>query len=265
MLPDYHFHSSFSGDSETPIRSQIEQAIALSMNSLCVTDHHDYDVDSDIDFTLNLDQYFQTMTELREEFKDQIDLRIGIELGLQPHLEEYYKSLLTRYDFDYVIGSTHFVNRKDVSYPEFFEGRLEEEAYLQYFKATLDNVKLANAYDTAGHMDYIVRYGPNKNKYYNYKAYQDLFDEILRTIIGMGKGIELNTAGYRKGISQPNPSADILKRYRQLGGEIITVGSDAHISNDLGADFETALKLLKHCGFTHYTEFKKRKPEFKPL
>jgi len=265
MLPDYHFHSDFSGDSNTPMRSQIEQAIHLGMDSLCVTDHHDYDVDSSIDFTLDPDLYFRTMSELQEEYKGQIDLRIGIELGLQPHLTQYYSGLLKRYAFDYVIGSTHFVNRKDAAYPDFFEGRREEEAYLQYFKATLENVRMKDAYDTAGHMDYIVRYGPNKTTFYSYGAYQDIIDEILKTVIENGNGIELNTAGYRKGIGQPNPSKDIIKRYRQLGGEIITVGSDAHIPQDLGADFKTAKELLKHCGFSYYTEFRKRKPEFKPL
>ncbi len=199
------FHTEFSGDSTTPVRSQIERAIALHMDSLCVTDHHDYDVDSPIDFTLDPEIYFNTMCQLREEYKEQIDLRIGIELGLQPHLKQYYDQLLKRYDFDYVIGSTHFINRKDAAYPEFFEGRREEEAYLQYFEATLDNVKLKDAYDAAGHIDYIVRYGPNKAAYYNYHAYQDIIDEILKTVIEMGKGIELNTAGYRKGIGQSNP------------------------------------------------------------
>lgn len=265
MLPDYHFHSDFSGDSNTPIRSQIEQALLLGMKSLCVTDHHDYDVDSPIDFTLDLDLYFHTMSQLREEYKNRIDLRIGIELGLQPHLTRYYKELLNRYDFDYVIGSTHFINRKDAAYPDFFEGKREEEAYLQYFEATLDNVKIPDAYDTAGHMDYIVRYGPNKAAFYSYQSYQEIIDQILKTVIEMGKGIELNTAGFRKGIGQPNPSGDIIKRYRELGGEIITVGSDAHIPEDLGGDFQTGMELLRHCGFTYYTEFKKRKPEFKPL
>lgn len=265
MLPDYHFHTNFSGDSETPMRAQLERAISLGMTSLCVTDHHDYDVDSVIDFTLQTDQYFEAMSALREEYKDRIDLRIGIELGLQTHLKEYYRELLSSYPFDFVIGSTHFINRKDPAYPEFFKGREEQKAYLQYFQATLDNVKNIDNYDVAGHIDYIVRYGPNKARYYSYEAYRDILDDILRAIIERGKGIECNTAGFRKGIGQPNPCAGILKRYKELGGEIITIGSDAHIPEDLGADFQTAGELLKQCGFSYYTEFRRRKPEFKPL
>ena len=265
MLPDYHFHTIFSGDSETPVREQLNQAISLGMKSLCVTDHHDYDVDSPIDFTLDLDRYFETMIQLKEEYKNKLELRIGIELGLQTHLEEYFKNLLSTYPFDFVIGSTHFINRKDAVYPEFFQGRTEEEAYLHYFQVTLDNVKNLSTFDVAGHLDYIVRYGPNKADFYNYDMYQDLFDEILKAIIKKGRGIECNTAGYRKGINQPNPGPEIIKRYRELGGEIITIGSDAHIPEDLGADFHSAKELLRSAGFTYYTEFKERRPEFKPL
>lgn len=265
MLPDYHFHTEFSGDSETPVRAQLEKAIALGMKSLCVTDHHDYDVDSPIDFTLNLDQYINAMLSLKEEYKNRIELRIGIELGLQPHLKEYFTNLLASYPFDFVIGSTHFINRKDAAYPEYFEGRREEEAYLQYFQVTLDNVRKLNTYDVAGHIDYIVRYGPNRDAFYSYEAFQDILDDILRTIIEHGHGIECNTAGLRKGLSEPHPCTGILKRYRSLGGEILTIGSDAHTPEDLGSDFERARKLLLECGFTYYTEFKDRKPVFRTL
>lgn len=265
MLPDYHFHTDFSGDSQTPVRAQLEQAISLGMKSLCVTDHHDYDVDSVIDFTLATDRYMETMTALKEEYKGRIDLRIGIELGLQAHLKEYFKELLSAHPFDFVIGSTHFIDRKDPAYPEFFQGKDEREAYLQYFQVTLDNVKSLDAYDVAGHLDYIVRYGPNKAAYYSYEAYRDVLDDILRTVIRGGKGIECNTAGFRKGIRQPNPCVPVLKRFKELGGEILTIGSDAHVPEDLGADFQAARELLLECGFTYYTEFKGRRPEFKPL
>ena len=265
MLPDYHFHTDFSGDSQTPAHAQLEQAISLGMKSLCVTDHHDYDVDSVIDFTLSADRYMETMTALKEEYRGRIDLRIGIELGLQTHLKEYFKELLSAYPFDFVIGSTHFINRKDPAYPEFFEGRDEREAYLQYFQVTLNNVKNLDTYDVAGHLDYIVRYGPNKAAYYSYEAYRDVLDDILRAVIESGKGIECNTAGFRKGIRQPNPCVPVLKRFKELGGEILTIGSDAHVPEDLGADFQKARELLLECGFSYYTEFKGRRPEFKPL
>lgn len=265
MLPDYHFHTSFSGDSDTDPRTQLDRAVSLGMKSLCVTDHHDFDVDSPIDFTLDTDRYMETMLALKEEYRDRIDLRIGIELGLQPHLEEYFNGLLGRYPFDFVIGSTHFINRKDPTYPEYFEGKEEQNVYLEYFLVTLLNLKSSDSYDVAGHIDYLVRYGPNKDKFYSYDAYRDILDEILKTVIQKGKGIECNTAGFRKGLNAPNPCIELLKRYRELGGEILTLGSDAHIPGDLGADFDRTRELLSECGFTFYTEFSNRTPVYKAI
>ena len=265
MLPDYHLHTDFSGDSTTPARAQIERAIALGMDSLCITDHHDYDVESVIDFNLDFDPYMNVMTRLKEEYKDRIDVRIGVELGLQVHLKDYYRELVHKYPFDFIIGSTHFIDRKDPAYPDFFENRDEAEAYLKYFETTLDNLTQLDDYDVAGHIDYIVRYGPNKAAYYNYEAYRHILDSILKAVIEHGKGIECNTAGLRKGINQPNPTGDVLRRYRELGGEIITIGSDAHIPEDLGADFSQVQELLKCCGFSYYTVFRERKPVFLPL
>ena len=161
MLPDYHLHTDFSGDSTTPPRAQIERAIQLGMDSLCITDHHDYDVDSIIDFTLDLDPYMSSLARLQEEYRDRIDVRIGIELGLQVHLKDYFKELTRRYPFDFVIGSTHFIDRKDPAYPEFFKERGEASAYLQYFETTLENVSHLDDYDVAGHIDYIPTRPPS--------------------------------------------------------------------------------------------------------
>ena len=117
----------------------------------------------------------------------------------------------------------------------------------------------------AGHLDYVVRYGPNKNTFYSYEKYKELFDEILKTLIAKGKGIECNTAGFKAGLNHPHPTEEILKRYRELGGEILTLGSDAHQTVHLAYHFSAIGDLLKSCGVRYYTVFKDRKPEFLPL
>ena len=147
-------------------------------------------------------------------------------------------------------------------YPEFFEGRSEDEAHQEYFESILECVKETPYFDVYGHLDYVVRYGPTKNQNYSYQKHADIIDRILRTIVESGKGIELNTSGFRSGLGQPNPCVDILKRYKELGGEIITVGSDAHKPEHVGADFDKACTILKDCGFQYYTIFEKRAPEF---
>lgn len=263
MISDFHLHTEFSGDSDTPVRRQVEQAIALGMKEICITDHHDYDTDfADTNFTLDLDTYFPYVRQIQAEYRDRIQVNIGIELGLQGHLKDYLDRLVRQYPFDFIIGSSHFIDRMDPYYPAFFAGKTEREAYERFFEVSLRRVRELDCYDSYGHLDYVVRYGPDKNQFYDYGTYRDVIDPILKTLIEKGKGLECNTGGYKYGLGQPNPSGDILRRYRELGGEIITIGSDAHAPQHIGFDFNKAVELLKSCGFRYYTIFHAREAEF---
>ena len=133
---------------------------------------------------------------------------------------------------------------------------------MEYFESILENLAVFSEMDVYGHIDYVVRYGPNQNREYSYGRYQDILDEILRTIISKGCGIELNTGGFHYGLGEPNPCRAVIRRYRQLGGEIITIGADAHGPDKIAYAFDKAADILADCGFTYYTIFKDRKPEF---
>jgi hypothetical protein len=146
-----------------------------------------------------------------------------------------------------------------------YEGRSEEEAYSEYFRSIIDNIKKFQNFDVYGHLDYVVRYGPNKDANYSYTKYRDLLDKILELLIDNGKGIEINTGGVCKDLRELHPCTDIIKRYRALGGEIITIGSDAHKPQNICGYFNRAEEVLKECGFKYYTIFEKRVPEFKKL
>ena len=111
-------------------------------------------------------------------------------------------------------------------------------------------------------MDYVVRYGPTKDTDYSYEKYADILDSILELLIEKEKGLEINTGGLRSGLKSTNPCADLLKRYKKLGGEIITIGSDAHKTADVSSSFEIAREILLDCGFKYYTTFEKRYAEF---
>lgn len=262
MLSDVHMHTDFSGDCSTPAEEQIEQAIALGMKEICITDHHDYDVQSPTDFTLDIEHYLPRMKQLQEQYASQIRINIGIELGLQLHIKDYLNALIQKYQFDFILGSSHFIDGLDPYFPEFFAEKTEEEQYLRYFEVTLKRIRQMDCFDSFGHLDYVVRYGPNQNKNYSYRGYADVIDPILKTLIQKGKGLECNTGGYKYGLGHPNPTADVLCRYRELGGEILTVGSDAHKPEHMGYEFERMQELLKDCGFRYYTVFHGRKPEF---
>ena len=266
MYCDYHLHSAFSSDSETPVVDLIERAIELGIPQICLTDHQDFDMPKRYDpFTFDTDPYFQTLRQLQEQYRDKIRLMIGVELGIQPHLREKLTTYINHYPFDYVIGSTHLVKRIDPYHADYFEGRSEKEAHLEYFEETIQVLNTFSDIDSLGHLDYVVRYGPTKNRNYQWRDFADQIDTILRFIIDKGIALECNTAGYKAGLGHPNPTEEILIRYRELGGELLTLGSDGHRPEHVAYHFDQIGDVLKSCGFKYYTIFEARKPIQLPL
>lgn len=266
MLWDTHMHTHHSGDSDAPMDSMIHAAMERGLGGICFTDHYDYDYPDDPDlFLLNFPSYIEEVHAMQQAYAGIFPILLGIEVGLQPQIAEINQTAVSSHPFDFVIGSSHVVHGMDPYYPAYYEGRSEQKAYLEYFESILENLKVYDNFDVYGHIDYVVRYGPNKNKFYTYEAYADVIDEILRTLIAMGKGIELNTAGFKYGLGHPNPTEAILSRYHELGGEIITIGADAHAPEHVAFSFERVRDILRQAGFSHFTVFKERKPLFLPL
>ena len=266
MFWDQHMHCNFSGDSDALPEDMIKAGIAHGLSGICFTDHLDYDYPEEPNiFLLDFDNYFKVLSDLREKYADKIPVNIGIELGLQPQAAGQNLAVAEKYPFDFIIGSSHVVNHMDPYYPEFFAGRGEDAAYMEYFESVLENINSGVDFDVYGHIDYVVRYGPNKNAFYTYEKFKDIVDEILTQLISKGKGIEVNTGGFKYGLGHPNPTEDIIKRYRELGGEIITMGADAHVPEYVAYEFDKTAQIIKKCGFKYYTVFKNRKAEFIPL
>lgn len=265
---DCHMHSSFSADSDASMEDMIQKAVQLGLEGICFTEHLDPDyppTPEDLNFSLDIPAYSSTLSALKEKYQNQLQICFGIEIGLQPHLDAFFRGLLDSFPFDFVIGSSHIVHGFDPYYPDFFRNRRESECYMEYFESILENLAAFSAMDVYGHIDYVVRYGPNQNREYSYGRYQDILDEILRTLISREVGIELNTGGFHYGLGEPNPCSAIIRRYRKLGGEIITIGADAHKPDNIAHSFEKARDILLDCGFRYYTVFKNRVPEFLPL
>lgn len=270
ITADFHLHTSFSGDSDTPMEEMILRGIELGLTHMCFTEHNDFDypaTDRDPQgfWELNPDAYLYDFLKLREKYADRITLSFGVELGLQPHLSKRNAAFAKEHDYDFIIGSSHLCHGKDPYYPAFYEGRTQEEAYLEYFESILENLKVFSNFDVYGHLDYVVRYGPTKDQGYSYERYREIFDEILTKLIDMEKGIEINTGSLRKDLQEPNPCIGILRRYRELGGEIVTAGSDAHEPADIAHAFDLAAEILKNCGFCYYATYEKRSPVFHKL
>lgn len=273
---DMHMHTWFSTDSEACPRDMADEAVRKGLKSICFTDHFDKD---DLEWgeegIFDVDAYFVEMQKLQEEYAGKLNIRIGIELGLRTYLKDYYEELTKKYPFDFVIGSVHNVPYKkdaegnilytDPAAEKLFTDRTDKEAYRLMMETTLENVRTSDCFQTLGHLDYVVRYGKSREKEYSYTDYADIIDEILKLLIEKEKGLEVNSAGLKYGLPFAHPHPDVLKRYRELGGEIITIGADAHKPEHIAYDFAKAEEILKSCGFKYYTEFFEQKPVFKQL
>ena len=264
---DFHLHSSFSGDSKAPMGEMVERGIALGLGQMCFTEHMDFDfpVSEGIPkgfFEVNTDAYLYELLRCRAVYGDRIKLCFGVELGLQAYLAEVQEGYVNSFPFDFIIGSSHLCNGKDPYDAGFFAGRSEEEAYREYFESIIDNLEVFHDFDIYGHLDYGVRYGPDQDKFYTYEKYRDLFERMLELLLENGIGVEVNTGGIGYGLKELHPCREVLKRYHDLGGEIVTVGSDAHRPADICREFKRAEEFLRDCGFSYYTVFDKRTASF---
>ena len=260
MISDFHVHTKFSGDSEADVDKVILSAINKGMPYLAITDHNDFGYENGT-FELDVEKYFRYISDKKMEYKNDICISIGIECGLEPKYENRINNLKKSYDFDFVIGSSHTVGGIDPYYKEYFENRAVHDAMIEQLESIIENIEIFDSFDVYGHLDYVMRYAPvdNDKKRYSYEEYDVLFDKILHNLIKKGKGIEINTSPLRSGLSDANPNIQVLKKYKEYGGKIITVGADAHKPEDIGADFNTAEEMLKSAGFTYYNIFSDRK------
>lgn len=270
ITADFHVHSDFSADGKARMEDMIKQAIKSGLKTICFTDHMDYDYPKiyGVSFEFDPVEYIKAIESLKEKYRPQIEILTGVELGLQPQVTDSMSALINSYPFDFVIGSVHVVDQIDPFYPHYWEDITEAEGIYKCFKAIKECCELYHGFNVCGHIDYIVRYAPSakiKYKGYSYSDYADITDEILKTLLKYQKGIELNTAGYKYGLGHPHPRTEILRRYKELGGEIITIGSDAHKPEHLCYDFDRAEALLKELGYRYYTIFREGKPNMVKL
>ena len=264
-LSDFHLHSYYSSDSKSSPESMVKEAIDLGLSSICFTDHNDFDYPKDdekIMFQLDLPSYMKEMMELRTRYEGVLPIYIGLEQGLQKKSAHRINHYGEEYDFDFIIGSSHVVDGVDPYYKSYWDGITIKEGIQKYFLSIIENIKICDKFDVYGHIDYIIRYIPDKNFIYNYYDYRDIVEEALSLLIQKGKGIEINTSGLKYGLNQTHPCTDIIKKYKELGGEIITIGSDGHKPEHLAYAFEKIPEILKSSGFDYYTIFKNRKPVF---
>ncbi|MBR4175082.1 MAG: histidinol-phosphatase HisJ family protein [Lachnospiraceae bacterium] len=285
IIADTHNHSYFSTDSEAPLKQMLQGAVDKGLSIYCVTEHmdykhHIYDQRFDPEFEMkgcskkeiensfncDTDAFMKELFELRDEFKDVLDVRFGMELGLQPELADHYADYVKKYPFDFLIGSCHEADGLDPYYSLFYKGRTDIEGARDYFAKTLEcAVKCVECYDSLGHVDYGIRYQMQDDYVFRYEDYADIFDELLKFLIKKDKALEFNSKCFKYFKKEDLPMEQIFKRYKELGGELITIGSDAHRVSDIAGHYDETFELLRRLGFKTYTVYKARRPEVLPL
>ena len=264
---DAHVHSSISHDGISSIKEHINYAKDHNVGEITFTEHYDdyKGIKTNLE-TLDIDKYKEEY--LKQKDDNIIKTNFGIEIGLRPESFDKISNMVKSNNFDFIIGSSHITCGKDMAYDKsFFEGNTPHEAIMNYLNEVLTNIKMyKNEFDVYGHIDYVIRY---VLKYYgnimnhiSYEEFKDILDEILLSLIRSDKGIEINTSGIRYGLSSPHPNMEIIKRYKELGGKIITIGSDAHKKEDLASNFNDVLNILEASGFNEIAVFHNRTPGF---
>jgi len=261
MFADYHVHSKFSDDSQYPMEEVIKHAIALGLDEICFTEHTDYGMHANQ--VCDFPAYFKELHRCREKYKDRITIKAGAEFGMQVHTIKQFERTFFAYPFDFVILSCHQVDGKEFWNQDFQKGKTQEEVHMAYYHEIYEVMKHYDHYSILGHLDAIKRDDAWGN--YPFEKTKDITEKILRLAIQQGKGIEINTSNFRYHLPDLTPCRAILKQYRELGGTLITLGSDSHKEEHLAAHFPYVIKELRNIGFTQYCTFTQMKPIFHDL
>lgn len=248
---DLHVHSHFSSDCEEQMEEMIKEAINRKIDVIAITDHIDYDYkDPTINFDFNIEDFLSEIKKMKKKYKDKIKILIGLELGLQEHITEKLKGLTEHYSFDFIIGSFHTVDSKDLYRGDFYEEKTSEEAWSIYLNEVHSTLLKFDNFSVLGHLDLIKRYDEAVRSV-KLSSYKEELENIFKLMVKKNIGLEVNTSGLRKtyGLNETLPSKEILELYYSCGGKIITIGSDSHVKETLANDYKKVKNMLRLIGF----------------
>ena len=290
MFFDTHVHSQFSFDgSRTSVERNARAAIVKGLGGICITDHNDIFVPSGKaahgetgkeEFDVPAQQaeidrinaivasgkvekggLLEGVTRTTWPQVKKFRVFKGVEVGMYRDSREQVRKFLSENEFDQVIASVHYLEDPDPYWGEYYNGKNWKEAYGRYLDTIYSEIRwLGKDFDILGHFDYIARYAPYPKQSIFYKDFPGELDEILKFLVSEGKGLEINTKTYQKyGLRTPELDRDILMRYRELGGEIISLGSDAHDPTRVGDKFMYFAQYVKMFGFRWLAHYEGRR------
>lgn len=266
-LFDSHTHSENSPDGNHSVLYMCEQAIANGLTGIAITDHmeaNDYVKDN---YRTRIQQSIFDITKAQQLLGDRLMISCGVELGQALHNTEAALEVLNMHNFDFVLGSLHApLGKPDYYYWNFNDPSIVvHDTLVEYYQQQIELAKWGN-FDIMGHITYPIRYIWGRSRIpVDISRYSDLIDQLMRTLIENGRGLEVNTSGLRQELGTTLPDLPLLKRYHELGGELITIGSDAHYTEHVGAGVEYAMDMLRSIGFKYFCFYKNREPRMLQL
>lgn len=240
MLYDTHLHTCFSFDSQMSLADVCKKIRDINMGVI-ITEHIDLNYPDPAAFKLDVQRYFAEYQRYRND-----RLLLGVEIGMGPEDVAVYRRMIEQYPFDFVLGSMHVVDHMDIYDDILYRDKTKQEVFARYFDATIECLQDYDFIDSLGHIDYIARYArfPDREIYYDHFA--DRIDQILDILASREKCLEINTR--RLGDAQAMANLlPIYKRFYELGGRRVTLGSDAHRAGDIGKNFSAAMQIADYC------------------
>ena len=259
---DYHMHTVVSFDGRERGRDMVKAALAAGLKEICFTDHLDYDPLGKMGvLAFDTARYNAEYDHLEAPG---LKIRRGMEFGMTVDNRAQFRKDLQRRPFDFVLGSIHFVDDFDVYYEDYWKDKSVFQAERRFLEATLECVELHEDFDVLAHLTYIAKTHCHPSpRPVPFEEHRELIDEILKTLARKNKGLEMNTSGVDR-CGGFLPTEDMVRRFREVGGRIVTIGSDAHQSRRVGQYAFEACDILKDI-FGYVCTFEDRKPIFHKL
>lgn len=248
MLPDYHIHTFHSGDNNEQPERCCEQAIKLGLKEICFTDHFEPDPTSFLHNKLNIERYINHISQLRSQWAGKLDIKIGLEIGWARGCDSAIERVISKYDFDYLLGSIHFVDGISTAYaPELYPLFKKTPDFRDIldpvFNALYCSVN-SGLFHSIGHADLIFTHACVHYKDLTWEFYEKQVEDIVSLAVQKSIIFEVNTGGLRCGFPDTTPESWFLKKYAQAGGKHVILGSDAHVADDIGSDFDRAAEIV---------------------
>ena len=252
-------HTRFSADGQASLEEMCEAAIQHGLREICFTEHVDWLPWDETRDHFDASAYVPAARRCAEAYAGRLAVRTGLEIS-EPHLAAgRIQDLLRAWPFDFVLGSAHWIDQSGVYLSRLYPLHPAEHVEREYFHRVLELAETGE-FDSLAHLDLVRRYRPSELGPLDTLAHAEAIRAVLETVVARDKAIEINTSPLRRGLASTCPDLTVLRWYRELGGEKVTVGSDAHAPDQVGTGFDVALELLRAARFSRVVRFEQRRP-----